>query len=127
MDLFTRNGGDKAEGKISLYTDSYWGEGLATYASQQLNPQADLATILGSATLASSCEGRLKPLARLLLENLDATEKTPFMEWMSNQARSSDVPGRGGYYFGWRVATALGRERSLGVLARLMAQELQRI
>jgi hypothetical protein len=119
--------GRQGRGKnIPLYR-LVWGEGLATYASQQLNPQADLATILGSATLASSCEGRLKPLARLLLENLDATEKTPFMEWMSNQARSSDVPGRGGYYFGWRVATALGRERSLGVLARLMAQELQRI
>jgi hypothetical protein len=127
--------GGQSRGKNIPLHRLVWGEGLATYASQQLNPQADLATILGSATLASSCEGRLKPLARLLLENLDATEKTPFMEWMSGQARSSDVPVRAGYYFGWRVATALGREQSLGALARLhddavrdaMAQELQRM
>jgi hypothetical protein len=113
-----------------------WGEGLATYASQRLNPEADVATILGSATLASSCQERLKPLARVLLENLDTTEKKPFMEWMSGQARASDVPGRAGYYFGWRIATALGRgELSLGGLARLgdaavrkaMARELERM
>jgi hypothetical protein len=127
-------GGQSRGNNIPLYR-LVWGEGLATYASQQLNPQADVATILGSPTLASSCEKLLKPLARLLVENLDASEKTPFMEWMSGQVRSSDVPVRAGYYFGWRVATALGRQRSLGVLARLpddevrnaMAQELQRI
>jgi hypothetical protein len=61
----------------------------------------------------------------LLLEDLDATEKKPFMEWMSGQARSSDVPVRAGYYFGWRVATTLGRERSLGVLARLPDDEVR--
>jgi hypothetical protein len=34
------------------------------------------------------------------------------MEWMSGQARSSDVPPRAGYYFGWRFAIALDKTRT---------------
>lgn len=112
-----------------------WGEGLATYASQQLNPKAIQAAIFRSATLASACQEHLRFLAGSLLESLNSTEKAPFMEWMSGQARSSDVPPRAGYYFGWRVAAALGRDRSLRDLARLSdsdvrgarVQELQRL
>lgn len=112
-----------------------WAEGLATYASQELNPKAKVATILRSPTLAASCQERLKALARLLQQDLDSSEKQSFMEWMSGQARSSDVPPRAGYYLGWRVAQEMGRKRSLRELAHLsgaevrsaMAQELGRL
>lgn len=102
-----------------------WGEGLATYASQQLNPKTAQAAIFRSATLASSCQEHLRSLAGSLLENVDSTAEAPFMEWMSGQARSSDVPPRAGYYFGWRVAAALGRDRSLRDLARLSDSEVR--
>jgi hypothetical protein len=96
-----------------------WGDGLATYASRQLNPQATVGAILRSPTLAASCQDRLKPLAGLLLQNLDNNENAPFMEWMSGRARGSDVPPRAGYYFGWRIAQELGRQQPLPELARL--------
>ena len=102
-----------------------WGEGLATYASQQLNPKAAQTAVFRSATLVSSCQEHIQSLAGSLLENLDSTQKTPFMEWMSTQARSSEVPPRAGYYFGWRVAAVLGRNRSLRDLARLSDSEVR--
>ncbi|HZS55310.1 MAG TPA: hypothetical protein VFA65_12980 [Bryobacteraceae bacterium] len=109
----------KERGKnIPLYK-LVWGEGIATYASQQLNPGASEMAIFRSSTLVASCKARLRSLASLLLEELDDTGKTPFMEWMSGQSRSFDVPPRAGYYFGWRVAAELGRSRSLTELARL--------
>jgi len=46
------------------------------------------------------------------------------MEWMSGQTRSSDVPPRAGYYFGWRVATALGKGRSLREMVRLRDEDV---
>ncbi len=103
-----------------------WTEGLATYASQQLNPGAGLAAIFLSPTLASSCEGNLKALSTALLQDLDSTERGPVMEWMSGQTRISDVPPRAGYYFGWRVAQSLGREMSLPQLARLTDNEVHK-
>jgi uncharacterized protein YjaZ len=102
-----------------------WSEGLATYASQQLNPQATQAAIFRSVALASSCQEHLRSLAGSLVESLDSTQKAPFMEWMSGQARSSGVPPRAGYYFGWRIAAAAGRDRSLQKLARLSDSEVR--
>jgi uncharacterized protein YjaZ len=72
-------------------------------------------------------------LISFLLRNLDSTDRATFMEWMSGQRRSSDIPPRAGYYLGWRVASALGRNLPLGELARLpdtdirsaMVKELQ--
>jgi Predicted Zn-dependent protease (DUF2268) len=94
-----------------------WKEGLATYASQQLNPTTRLSTIFNDPALAPSCEANVPALASRLLKNLDSTDKELMMEWMSGHARSSDVPPRAGYYFGWRFATALGKTRTLPQLA----------
>jgi hypothetical protein len=116
--------GEMRGNSIPLYR-LVWTEGLASYASQQLNPKADLAAIFLSTTLAASCQDRLKPLAAALLKDLDSTEKGPFMEWMSAQKRTSDVPPRAGYYFGWRAAQALGRQRTLPELARFADDEVR--
>lgn len=122
---FHQESAGETRGKsIPLYR-LIWVEGLATYASQQLNPRADLTAIFLSATLAASCQDRLKPLANLLLQNLERSEKGPVMEWISGQKRDSEVPPRAGYYFGWRVAKALGRQRSLPELARLPDNEVR--
>ena len=101
-----------------------WAEGLATYASQRLHPKADLSAVLRSPSLAASCEERLKPLVDLLLMNIDRSDTDAVMEWMSGRARTSDVPPRAGYYLGWRIATALGRSRSLRGLAVLPDAEI---
>jgi hypothetical protein len=101
-----------------------WIEGLATCASQQLNPGAPLNSVLRSATLSTSCEEHLISLADLLLRTLDSTRKEPFMEWMSARTRSSDVPPRAGYYFGWRVAAVLGQGSSLREMARLRDEDV---
>jgi hypothetical protein len=115
----------KERGKnIPLYR-LVWAEGLATYASQQLNPGATEAAIFRSSTLVPSCEARLGSLTGLLLGELDDTEKEPFMAWMSGQSRSSGIPPRAGYYFGWRIAADLGRSRSLTELARLQDHDVR--
>lgn len=53
-------------------------------------------------------------------------ETEPFLEWMSGRSRTSEVPPRAGYYFGWRTAQALGRRRTLPELARLPEVEVRR-
>jgi hypothetical protein len=87
-----------------------WREGLATYASQQLNPTARLSTIFNDPALAPSCESNVPALASRLLKNLDGTDKELMMEWMSDQVRSSDVPPRAGYYFGWAICNRTGQD-----------------
>ena len=101
-----------------------WIEGLATCASQQLNPGASLNSVLRTATLFPSGEEHLILLAGLLLRSLDSTRKELFMEWMSGQIRSSNVPPRAGYYFGWRVATVLGQGSSLREMSGLRDEDV---
>lgn len=116
----------ESRGKDAPLFRLVWGEGLATYASEQLRPQADTAAILRSPTLAAACEERLQPLARQLLQALDSAEQDPFMEWMSGRDRASDVPPRAGYYFGWRIARQLGRKHTLADLARLASADIRK-
>lgn len=103
-----------------------WKEGLATYAAQVLSSGAGLDAVFNDPALRPSCEARLAELAKLLREQLDRVDKEPFMEWMSARARASHVPPRAGYYFGWRMATELGRTHSLRELARLSDGEVRR-
>lgn len=100
---------------------SLWLEGLASYVSHQLNPQAPLADVLMDAELprvsAEDCHW--------LAERFQQWSATPMLDrrgqevWFQVGGRlRPDLPSRCGYLLGYLVAEKLARGHSLDELAR---------
>jgi hypothetical protein len=93
-----------------------WQEGLAVYASQQLNAGASLADVLLDPRLAANGPASVSAEAKLLLLRLDTTDDINAAHFL---AKSENGEGRIGYLIGYDVVTRLAQKRSLSALARL--------
>jgi Predicted Zn-dependent protease (DUF2268) len=105
-----------------------WAEGLATYASGQLNPQASLGEVLISPDLAARGPTLIGRLAAALRDN-DAPDPPLYAEYFeggSAKARAAGIPQRSGYYVGYRVVQLLAKRHSLFRLAHLKGPALHR-
>lgn len=97
-----------------------WLEGLASYVSHRLNPQASLAEVLMDGELA-----RVSPEdCHWLAERFRQWSATPLTDtraqsaWFQVGGRiRPDLPSRCGYLLGYRVAEKLAQGRSLDELA----------
>jgi hypothetical protein len=97
---------------------SMWMEGLATYASQRLNPALSPQQVLGfppDLVTRMQMPGVIQRAARLLLADLDTSNSA----WFETTHTVSNLPPRTGYYMGYELAASLGRDHSLDWLAHL--------
>ena len=95
-----------------------WQEGLAVYASQQLNAGASLGDVLFDQKLAANGPASLPAEAKRLLLCLDSREDDVAVHFLTKR-EDGEGPGRIGYLIGYDVVTRLARDRSLASLARL--------
>lgn len=93
-----------------------WQEGLAVYASQQLNSGASLSDVLLDPRLAAEGPVSVPVEAKRLLSCLESREDATAAHFL---AKSENGEGRIGYLIGYDVVTRLARSRSLSSLARL--------
>ena len=110
--------------RYGLYRE-LWAEGLATYVSQKLNPDASEADALISKTLAGLPAYDLRKLACLVQEDLDSRSSAQSALFFDEGRHPRGLPSRGGYYIGYLVAEQLGKHRSLSALADLHGDSLR--
>ena len=102
-----------------------WEEGLATYVSRQMNKDSSEAQALMSTTLPDAAKPKLAVMARELADNADSTDQKEYAAFFHMNNGRQDVPPRGGYYVGYKVAQQLGSTRTLNQLAELHGDELK--
>jgi Predicted Zn-dependent protease (DUF2268) len=107
---------------IPLYRQ-IWQEGLATYASGSLNPEASLADVLFDPQLARDGPKYVPAVARRLLAQLEATDDKTTASYLSYK-RGSQTPSRMGYLIGYEIVAHLAANRSLEELSRLRGRRL---
>jgi Predicted Zn-dependent protease (DUF2268) len=95
-----------------------WQEGLAVYASQQLNPGASLGNVLLDPRLAAQGPASIPTEAKRLLTCLDTREDVTAAHFLA-KSENGEVPGRIGYLIGYDVVTHLAKDRSISNLAHL--------
>jgi hypothetical protein len=106
-----------------------WAEGLATYMSEVLTPNATAADAL---MLPRDLEQRAQPLtARMaaeLLGGLDGTDEKLFSKYFTTGTgvERHGIPPRAGYYVGYIVVRQLAGRYSLEQLAHLKGEKLHR-
>jgi len=98
---------------------SLWSEGLATYASWQMNPTASLDDALLVPGIPEQATPRLAALAEALLKHIDDADPKFFETYFTGGAHPPLAPPRSGYYVGVLIARNLALNYSLQSMAEL--------
>lgn len=102
-----------------------WTEGVATYVSERLNPDAALLHVLLDDTrLAGADADTRRGLAGAILAALDSTQEADALRFFS-AGSEGPWPARGGYLIGLEVARRVGRDMPLAQLPRLHGAALR--
>lgn len=96
---------------------SLWAEGLASFVSEALCPEANEAEILMSASLANAAREHFSKIVGELKEHLDSKDEERYWRYFGGKAE--DIPRRSAYYVGLLLARDAGNGRTLRELATL--------
>ncbi|HEX7110941.1 MAG TPA: hypothetical protein VF216_00715 [Mizugakiibacter sp.] len=105
--------------------NALWSEGLATYVSWRMNPQASLDTALLQPGIPQGAQPHLAAIAADLLAHLDQADETVFTHYFVAGRQPPGYPPRAGYYVGVLVAQQLAKQYSLPQLAALNGDALR--
>jgi len=103
-----------------------WIEGLATYASEQLNPGAGLLhVLLDDPALARADRATLHRVAQALLERADATDAATLRDFFVAGTDGTAWPPRAGYHVGLLLARRAGASMPLPRMAALPTAQVR--
>jgi hypothetical protein len=106
-----------------------WTEGLATYVSKVLVPNASVGKVLMSESLASKMPAFVAIAAKHLLDHYESTvadDQQPYFGGSEvEHVAPAKLPARCGYYIGMLVAQDLAKEYSLPQLSTLQGDMLE--
>jgi hypothetical protein len=108
--------------EVQLYR-LVWQEGLATYVSKVLNPDASLADILLDPRLAVEGPKYVPLFAQSLLTQLESKDDATVARYLSYR-RGGQTPARLGYLIGYQIAKRAAAHHPLTELARLRGRPL---
>jgi predicted Zn-dependent protease DUF2268 len=108
--------------QVELYR-LIWQEGLATYVSQVLNPDASLADVLLDPRLAKEGPKFVPLLAHGLLAQLESRDDETAARYLSYR-RGGQIPARMGYLIGYEIAKRMATAHRLTELAQLRGHTL---
>jgi hypothetical protein len=100
-----------------------WQEGLATYVSHVLNPDAPLSDVLLDPRLANEGPGFVPATAKDLLRDLTSTDDESAGRYLSYR-RVGPTPSRMGYLIGFDIVERAAADHSLAELARVRGNAL---
>ncbi len=103
-----------------------WAEGLATYVSEQLNPQASMKDLM--LDLPEGMIGKIQ--ANIDYHWMDLTEKltskneVDYETYFLLSSKDKKIVKRAGYYLGYLLAKEIGRTRSVPQMAQMRSDEI---
>lgn len=117
-----------SEGHLTL---PLWLEGLATYVSQQMNPNASMSDILMDKELPKLSDQQIQLLAQMFLKQanekaFDSKKPEIYKRWFAIDPQynlGSQFPPRCGYLLGLKVAQHLAKSHSLNEMVHWKVKE----
>jgi len=100
-----------------------WAEGLATYASERMNPGTTDRVALLDSRLVELPKSDVAALARNFLAHIDLASEED--KWFRGGTTDAAIPQRAGYLLGLQVARRIGDRTSLPDLARRFGPDLK--
>lgn len=116
----------KAKDQPEGILPALWGEGLATYVAQALNPGTGGVAIFGlPRNTPERVLADVPGLAKNLRALLDSTSPDDYRRYFLGMDEKAEVPARSGYVVGYFVAKKLARRHTLQQLAQTPVRELR--
>jgi hypothetical protein len=103
-----------------------WNEGLATYASQKLNPDASIKDLILDIPVGmiSRIDNQLDFHWHDLNKKLESKSDADYEAYFLMSSKDKKIVPRSGYYLGYLIAMELGKSRSVPEMARLKHAEI---
>lgn len=104
----------------------FWMEGLATYVSKQMNPDATNAELMLDETMVARTKLLIPELAKDVLDNLEAEDKDLKLKFKYFDIESKDktIPPRAGYYLAYLLVQEIAKDTTLEEMATWQEQEI---
>jgi hypothetical protein len=103
-----------------------WMEGLASYVSSRIVPEASSQQIIGDgASGADRNPALMGPVTTMIRGSLDSTNPAEQDKFLTYSAATSGIPVRAGYLVGFDIAKALSAKMSMNDLAALRGGKLR--
>jgi hypothetical protein len=117
---------DKTERSEPLYF-SLWQEGLATYVSGWVVPDASMGALMLDVPsgLIMKCEANLEFLVQDVLTKIDSKQTSDYADYFYASSKDPRRPGRVGYYLGYLIARSMHRRIPISELVTLQGEELR--
>lgn len=106
---------------------SLWTEGLATAASEVMNPGISQAAMMLETPkpIAPAVDARWREAICSVRANLDSTNQDIYRDLFMGNGKNPDFPPRWGYYVGYRLAEQTLKDHTLQQLAHMPASEAE--
>jgi non-heme chloroperoxidase len=109
-----------------LFWEYLWFEGLATYVSQLMNPDASLAELSLNDPLVPQCTKKLRFLWDQIAANLDVkNDNATYVKYFLLTSTDTEVPIRAGYYLGYLIAQELAQQFSIDELVKMKKEKIR--
>lgn len=106
--------------------NSLWVEGLATYASEQLNPNTSLKELMLDlpAGMVERIDANLDYHWADLNKKLNSKDESDYRTYFLMASKDTKIVIRAGYYLGYLIAKEIGKTKSLREMAQLKSYEI---
>jgi len=110
---------------VPTIQQALWSEGLATFVSWRMNPDASLEVALLQPRIPERAQPHLAAIAADVLVHLDTRDKATYEHYFEAGKQPEGYPPRAGYYLGVLLAQELSSRYTLQQLARLHDPQLR--
>ena len=105
-----------------------WAEGLASFVSHELNPNASKKDIFIYESVARFGDDQLPRIASLFLgvaekRAFDPQDDKTYFEWFLSEKDIENLPAMAGYWLGYKVVESLRSQYSLAEMSQWSAEK----
>jgi hypothetical protein len=116
-----------SEEALPSVLNAIWSEGLATFASWQMNRNVSLDVALLQPGIPEGAKPHLAEIAKDLSAHLDEKDQATFARYFMAGKQPEGYPPRAGYYVGMLISQRLAKACSLRVLAHLDREQVRKL
>jgi len=101
-----------------------WAEGLATYVSEKLNPNASIEDLMLGQDLVRDVNKSLDKHWINLHSNLESTTDKDYETYFLVSSKNPSIVKRAGYYLGYLLAKEVGKTKTINEMAKMSKSEV---
>lgn len=96
-----------------------WGEGLATYVAEKLNPKAPIKDLMLSEIMITQVNQNIAFYWKDLLTKLESKNEKDYEKYFLLSSTDKQIANRAGYYLGYLIAKEAAKHKSIPELVKL--------